>query len=118
MEKIEITFNGNIETYAYEDNLDYEQAKEFCKKNGGILPTRWFLWEYDHDHGKCRWELLEEKLKEVEDEEFLWTWTSDEYDPYRVWNISLATGETTGSSRGFAHYNLYALCVPAFYFNY
>jgi len=112
MKNISITFNGKTETYAYENDLDYDEAVRFCGKNGGVLPTRWFLWEYDHDQGKCRWELLYEQLKEVE--ELPWAWTSDEYDSCGVWVVTLPSGATGPTIRSNAYYDTYALCAPAF----
>ena len=114
MKKIEITFNGKTETYVYKRGVDYEEAVAFCKKKGGTLPTRRFLWEYDHDQGKCRWELLGEKLKEVKNEEFLWSWTSDERDSCWVWLVVLTNGITIDLHRNHAESNHYALCALAF----
>ena len=113
MKKIEITFKGKTETYAYKNNVNYEKAVKFCEKKGGTLPTRWFLWEYDHDQGKYRWELLGEKLKKVEDENFLWACTSDEYGSCCVWFVDLNIGITIDFHRNHAQSNHYALCTPA-----
>jgi len=112
MKKIEITFKGKTETYTYENNLDHDEAIRFCKKNKGTLPTRWFLWEYDHDQGKSRWELIGKKLKKVED--YPWAWVSDNRipQPYR-WLVNLTTGGTDYKFRNEADYHTYALCSPA-----
>jgi len=107
MKKIEITFKGKTENYAYENNLDYEKAVKFCEKNGGTLPTHKFLWEEDKAQNKYRWELLYEQLKE--DEELPWAWTSEEYDFCRVWSVYLATGDAATLERSGANSDDYAL---------